>query len=149
MDEKGLPVSLELFDLDKHESEGTKKLFALSGRLVSALKEGEVFIIDELDARLHPVLTREIVNLFNDLGKNSSGAQLVFTTQDTNLLDHHFLRRDQIWFTEKDREGTSHLYSLVEFKIDEDAPFERDYIQGRYGAIPYLGNIREVIQGED
>ena len=141
---KGHPVAKELFDLDKHESEGTKKLFALSGFLVDALEHGKVFIIDELDARLHPLLTQQIVRLFNDKERNPNRAQMVFTIQDTNLLDHHLLRRDQIWFTEKDRQQASHLYSLVEFKIPNDAPFEKDYIQGRYGAIPFLGNIRQV-----
>lgn len=141
---KGSPVATELFDLDKDESEGTKKLFALSGFLVDALENGNVLIIDELDARLHPLLTQEIVKLFNDQEKNVNCAQLIFTIQNTNLLDHKLLRSDQIWFTEKDRLQASHLYSLVEFKIKNDARFERDYIQGRYGAIPYLGNIRQV-----
>ena len=91
------------------------------------------------------MLTQEIVKLFNDQREKSNGAQLIFTVQNTNLLDHQLLRRDQIWFTEKDRLQASHLYSLVEFKIENDAPFERDYIQGRYGAIPYLGNIRQAL----
>ena len=144
LDDEGHPVATELFYLDRHESEGTKKLFALTGPLVDTLKSGEVLIIDELDARLHPLLTQQIIKLFNDPEKNPNCAQLIFTTQDTNLLDHQLLRRDQIWFTEKDHQGASHLYSLVEFKIDNDALFERDYIQGRYGAIPFLGNIRQV-----
>ena len=144
MDDEGHPAARDLFYLDRHESEGTKKLFALSGPLTDTLKNGKVLIIDELDARLHPLLTQQIVRLFNDPEKNANGAQLVFTTQDTSLLDYQLLRRDQIWFTEKDHQGASHLYSLVEFKIDNDAPFERDYIQGRYGAIPFLGNIRQV-----
>ncbi len=149
VDVEGRPVTLELFDLDSHESEGTKKLFALSGPLVDTLKHGKVFIIDELDARLHPLLTQQIIKLFNDAEENSQCAQLVFTTQDTNLLDHQLFRRDQIWFTEKDHLGSSYLYSLVEFKIDDDAPFESDYIRGRYGAIPYLSGVRQVISGEE
>ena len=116
---------------------------------MDTLGKGKVLFVDELDARLHPLLTQEIVKLFNDPEKNPNRAQLVFATQDTNLLDHRLLRRDQIWFTEKDREGASHLYSLVEFKIDNDAPFEKDYVQGRYGAIPYLGNIRQVFLEKD
>jgi len=79
--------------------------------------------------------------------RRQADAQLVFTTQDTNLLDNRFLRRDQIWFTEKDRQGATHLYSLAEFKVRNDASFERDYIRGRYGAIPYLGDIRQVVEG--
>jgi len=145
LDGKGYPVASELFDLDKHESQGTKKLFALSGFLVNALEHGNVLIIDELDARLHPLLTQEIVKLFNDQEKNPNSAQLIFTVQNTNLLDHRLLRRDQIWFTEKDRQQASHLYSLVEFRIPNDALFEKDYIQGRYGAIPYLGDIGRLL----
>ena len=126
-----------------------KSSIALSGILVDALENGKAVFIDELDARLHPLLTREIVKLFNDQEKNAHCAQLVFTIQDTKLLNHQLLRRDQIWFTEKDRLQASHLYSLVEFKIPNDAPFERDYIQGRYGAIPYLGNIRQLSLGDE
>lgn len=143
--ENGQPVADEIFDLDDDESEGTKKLFALSGPLVRTLKHGTVLVIDELDARLHPLLTKEIVSLFNDPVRNPQQAQLVFATQDTNLLDNQLLRRDQIWFVEKDRKGASHLYSLVEFKVRNDATFERDYIQGRYGAIPFLGGLRQVM----
>ncbi len=147
--DSGQPVEPALFDLDEHESEGTRKLLAMAGPLVDTLKFGDILVIDELDARLHPLLTKEIVGLFGDPERNPNGAQLVFTTQDTNLLDPCFLRRDQIWFTEKDRQGASHLYSLVEFKIDENAPFERDYIQGRYGAIPYLGDVRQLFLEKD
>ncbi len=146
-DDSGTMVGHETFNLDENESEGTKKLFALTGPLIDTLKLGHVLVIDELDARLHPLLTREIVSLFNDRQTNPKHAQLVFTTQDTNLLDNRFLRRDQIWFTEKDRQGATHLYSLAEFKVRNDASFERDYIRGRYGAIPYLGDIRQIVEG--
>ncbi len=146
VDDAGQPVTPELFDLDEHESEGTKKLFALSGLLVDVLNYGNVLIIDELDARLHPLLTREIVRLFNDPETNPNHAQLVFATQDTNLLDNRLLRRDQIWFAEKDRQGVSHLYSLAEFKVRNDAIYDKDYIQGRYGAIPFLGDIRQALE---
>lgn len=145
MDDEGQPVGLELFYMDKHESEGTKKLFAMSGPLLDSLKSGDVLIIDELDARLHPLLTKEIVRLFNDPKRNGNRAQLIFVTQDTNLLDNLLLRRDQIWFVEKDRQGGSHLYSLVEFKVRNDATYEKDYIQGRYGAIPFLGGIHQAL----
>ena len=148
VDEEGQPVAPELFYLDRHESEGTKKLFAMSGPLVVALKRGDILIIDELDARLHPLLTQEIVRLFNEPEKNANHAQLIFVTQDTNLLDNQLLRRDQIWFVEKDRQGASHLYSLAEFKVRNDATYEKDYIQGRYGAIPFLGGIRQVLLGQ-
>lgn len=137
------------FDLDVHESAGTQKLVSLAGPLVDTLIRGEVLVIDELDARLHPLLTREIVKLFNNPITNPQHAQLIFTTHDTNLLDNQLLRRDQIWFVEKDRRGASDLYSLAEFKVRNDKAYERGYIQGRYGAIPYLGNFQMLIGESD
>jgi AAA15 family ATPase/GTPase len=107
-------------------------------------------IIDEMEARLHPLLTRELIRLFNSLESNPERAQLILTTHDTNLLSNKLFRRDQIWFVEKDHFSASHLYSLAELKIDDakvrnDASFEDDYLQGRYGAIPFLGGIKKVI----
>ena len=145
----GQPVEPALFDLNEHESEGTRKLLAMSELLVDSLKFGDMLIIDEFDVRLHPLLRKEIVGLFGDPERNPNCAQLVFTTLDANLLDHRLLRRDQIWFAEKDRQGASHLYSLVEFKIDDNAPLKRDYIQGRYGAVPYLGDVRQMVLEKD
>lgn len=135
----------ELFDLDDNESEGTKKLFSLAGPLVDTLKTGKVLAVDELDARLHPLMTCAIIRLFNSKESNPCRAQLIFTTHDTNLLDNKLFRRDQIWFTEKDRRGASHLYSLAEFKIRNDALFERDYIRGRFGAVPFIGDLRRIL----
>lgn len=131
----------EEFDMDQ-ESEGTQKLFALAGVLVTTLKQSKVLIIDELDARLHPLISRAIVGLFNSKETNPRNAQLIFMTHDTNLLSSKIFRRDQIWFTEKNRYGATDLYSLAEYQIPDDAPFENDYIQGRYGAIPYIGNFK-------
>jgi len=123
-----------------NESEGTQKLFELSPYIYDAIREQEVIVVDEFDARFHPLLTRKIVELFNST--ENQGAQLIFTTHDTNLLSSNLLRRDQIEFVEKDRFGASHLYSLVEFKgIRKTASFEKDYIQGKYGAIPFLGDF--------
>lgn len=140
-------IGIETFDLDEHESEGTAKLFALAGPIVDTLKNGRVLIVDELDARLHPLITLTIIGLFNSNETNSRNAQLIFTTHDTNLLSNKLFRRDQIWFTEKDSEGATDLYSLVEYKIKvrNDASFESDYIHGRYGAVPFLGDIRRLI----
>jgi len=131
----------ENFDLQTHESEGTQKLFALAGILINVIKEGEVLIIDELDASLHPLISRAIIELFNSSHTNLNNAQLVFMTHDTNLLSPKLMRRDQIWFTEKNRYGASDLYSLAEYDIPEYISFEDEYIKGRYGAIPYLGNL--------
>jgi hypothetical protein len=140
------PAIQEVFDLDDQESEGTKKLFSMAGPLMNALKEGQLLVIDELDARLHPLMTREIISLFNSRQTNPQHAQLIFTTQDTNLLDNRLLRRDQIWFTEKDRQGATQLYSLAEFKVRNDEAFERNYIQGRYGAVPFLGDLHSIME---
>ncbi|MEH2284358.1 MAG: ATP-binding protein [Nostoc sp.] len=144
-DGKGNPVSTEIFDLDEQESEGTQKVFALAGPLVDTLKNGKVLIIDEFDARIHPLISRAIVELFNSNEINTNNAQLIFMTHDTNLLNNKLFRRDQIWFTEKNRYGATDLYSLAEYKIPDDASFESDYIQGRYGAIPYIGNLNHLI----
>jgi len=144
-DSAGRKDSVELFDLDDHESEGTKKLFSFAGPILDALKKGSVLVIDELDARLHPVITQAIVRLFNCRATNQYNAQLVFTTHDTNLLTNKLFRRDQIWFTEKDRLGATHVVSLAEYRVRNDASFERDYIQGRYGAVPFLGNLQELM----
>jgi hypothetical protein len=144
-DKKGNPVSTEIFNLYVQESEGTQKVFALAGPLVDTLKNGRVLIIDELDARIHPLISHAIVELFNSNETNPNNAQLIFMTHDTNLLNNKLFRRDQIWFTEKNRYGATDLYSLAEYKIPDDAPFESDYIQGRYGAIPYIGNLNHLI----
>lgn len=134
------------FDIDDQESEGTRKLFALAGPLSRSLTEGRVLIIDEFDARFHPLLTRQILALFNDPSTNPLHAQLVATTHDTGLLDNRLLRRDQIWFVEKDSKGASTLYSLAEFKgVRNDKDYERGYLEGRYGAIPYVNFLAEAV----
>jgi len=145
-DADGNYKSIEEFDLESHESEGTKKVFALAEPLVTALKEGEILIIDEFDARLHPLISLAIVKLFNSKEANPNNAQLIFMTHDTNLLSNKIFRRDQIWFTEKNRYSATDLYSLAEYKIRNDASFESDYIKGRYGAIPYIGNLNHLIE---
>jgi AAA15 family ATPase/GTPase len=144
-DTDGKQTSMELFDIEKHESEGTNKLFALAGILLDTLRTGKILLIDELDARLHPLITRELICLFNSNETNPHNAQLIFTTHDTNLLSSQTFRKDQIWFTEKDNKGATDLYSLVEYKVGKNASFERDYIIGKYGAIPFIGNFKELI----
>jgi uncharacterized protein len=144
-DDNGVLVGTESFDLKFQESEGTQKIFAISGLLVDALQEGKTLIIDEFDARLHPLISYAIVELFNKNDTNPNNAQLIFMTHDTNLLTNKLFRRDQIWFTEKNKYGVTDLYSLAEYKIRNDASFESDYIKGRYGAIPYIGNLSHLI----
>jgi hypothetical protein len=131
--------------MDRDESSGTRKSFALSANILRALKEGEVLVIDELDAKLHPNLTRKIIELFNSKKTNPLSAQLVFNTHDTNLLDTDLFRRDQVWFTEKDRYGAASLFSLSDIKgVRKEDPLEKNYISGKYGAIPFLGNFDKL-----
>jgi AAA15 family ATPase/GTPase len=132
------------FILTGQESEGTIKMFELSPFIFNALKDGRTLVIDEFDSRFHPLLTKKIVELFNS--ESNLKSQLIFTTHDTNLLSSDILRRDQIDFVEKDKYGASHLYTLVEIKgIRNNASFEKDYIQGKYGAIPFLGNFSTLL----
>ena len=143
--EDGQVLREDDFYSDDMESDGTKKVIELSGPIFDTLINGKTLIVDELDAKLHPLLTRNIVLLFMDPESNKHGAQLIFATHDTNLLDLSMLRRDQIWFAEKDKVESTDIYSLVEFEEDgqKDAnnkhDIERDYIRGRYGAIPFIG----------
>jgi uncharacterized protein len=99
-------------------------------------------IIDEMDVRLHPLITQSLVGLFNSIETNPHNAQLIFSSHDTHLLTNKVFRRDQIWFVEKDRMGASHLYSLAELKVRNDASFEADYIKGRYGSNPFIGDVQ-------
>lgn len=126
------------------ESDGTQRLIHLLPALYSFQEDAErVVIVDELDSRLHPLVSRLVVQAAATEGNKS---QLVFTTHDTNLLDLELLRRDEIWFVEKDKGGASHLYSLAEFKTRADLKIEKGYLNGRFGAIPFIGNI-ELLTG--
>ena len=138
---EGTQDYVQPFDLDKQESQGTRKLIAMAGPLQSILERGHVLFVDELDARLHPLMTRRIVELFHSPRTNPKGAQLIFATHDTNLLDKTLFRRDQIWFTEKDSQGATHLTSLADYRVRNGAAFEKNYLDGRYGAIPFLGDL--------
>ncbi len=133
------------FDL---ESKGTRKLFSLLGPIMDTIQNGKILIIDELDSRLHTLLTMELIKFFHS--KSNKKAQLIFASHDTNLLRKDIFRRDQIWFTEKDKIGATDLYALVEYKVNQatvrnDASFEKDYLLGKYGAIPFLGDIQKFI----
>jgi uncharacterized protein len=124
------------------ESDGTKQLFYLSGPILDVLNSGSVLVIDEIDTHLHPLLTYAIIELFQSPKSNPKNAQLIFTTHDTNLLDAKRFRRDQIWFVEKDNEGASRLYSLADFKdVRKNSNYEQDYLEGRYGALPYIQGL--------
>lgn len=133
------------FLMKLEESEGSKKMLEVGPLLIDALNEKRVLIMDEFDARFHPLLTQKIVELFNS--EANKGSQFVFVTHDTNLLNARILRRDQICFVEKDKYGASHFYSLADFKgVRNDASFEKDYISGKYGAIPFLGDFSSIIE---
>ncbi len=138
------PADPVTFSLLQDESTGTQKMMLLAGPVIMALAEGWILVADELDARLHPNLVCKIVHLFNSKITNPKNAQLLFNTHDTNLLASGNFRRDQIWFTEKNRYGEATLYSLADFKTDQvrkDDDFEANYVRGKYGAVPYLGNF--------
>lgn len=143
-DENGQMVDHETFELNEIESAGTIKLFGLSGPIFDTLTAGGILVVDELDAKMHPLISRYIVQLFNSRETNPHGAQLIFNTHDTNLLSKETLRRDQIWFTEKNELGETDLYRLMDIVMPNnqpprnDANIERNYINGRYGAIPFI-----------
>ena len=153
-DKMGLVVEKREFPASEMESRGTTKLIALLGPLLDVLVNGKVLFLDEIDSRLHPMITAAIINLFNSPETNPKNAQLICNTHDTNLLDRHLFRRDQIFFVEKNGVSVSHLYSLADFKLKNshgadqkngnESSFEKDYIQGRFGAIPYLGNFSSL-----
>ena len=131
------------------ESNGTRKMFHLFDFFMDALKNGMVLFVDELDAKLHPLLTRYIINLFHNSDTNKGNGQLIYSTHDTVNLNKETFRRDEIWFAEKDKDGVSKIYSLADYKINDvkvrnDATYNKDYLSGRYGAIPVLENF-EVI----
>ncbi|OHE16787.1 MAG: hypothetical protein A2X96_09515 [Syntrophobacterales bacterium GWC2_56_13] len=133
-------VGTVVFDLEENESGGTQKFLSMAGPLLDTIETGKVLIIDEMDARLHPLLTRFILSLFNS-PMNNKNAQLIFASHDTNLLNDKLFRRDQIWFTEKNPYGVTGLYSLIELRgVRKEASFGKDYILGKYGAIPFIGD---------
>lgn len=129
----------------EEESHGTRTLFGLALPLIYTLRSGGLLAVDELEAGLHPLLAAYIVEQFNGRDTNPNGAQILFTTHDTNLLGSTvgdaLLRRDQVWLTEKDPEGSTNLFPLSDFQVRKSENLERGYLQGRYGAIPMLRKI--------
>lgn len=145
-DEAGNAVNSVTFPFRKNESEGTVKYFSLAYPIIDALDNGKRLIIDEFDSKMHPLLTSKIISLFNSSETNRQKAQLIFTTHDTNLLNAGLFRRDQIWFTQKDRYGASELYSLVEYKVRNSAPYEKEYLMGKYGGVPLVGQFEQLFE---
>ena len=140
---EGYEAELNLLE----ESSGTKKLFGLMPFIADSLLTGTTLVIDELDAKIHPVLLRHIIMMFNDMSINKKKAQLIFTSHDLSTMNSEVFRRDEIWFVTKGNAQNSKLYSLVEFKngkgesVRKDAKFDKQYLEGKYGADPYLRKI--------
>lgn len=140
---EGYEAELNLLE----ESSGTKKLFGLMPFIADSLLTGTTLVIDELDAKIHPVLLRHIIIMFNDMSINKKKAQLIFTSHDLSTMNSEVFRRDEIWFVAKGNAQNSKLYSLVEFKnekgesVRKDAKFDKQYLEGKYGADPYLRKI--------
>lgn len=137
-DEKNEPV---FFDISE-ESDGTQKFFAFAGPWLDVLAKGRILFVDELDTSLHPLLVRFLIEIFHNSKTNPHNAQLIFTTHNTSFLAAELFRRDQIWFMEKDRENATNMYPLSDFRARKDEALEKRYLQGRYGALPFIGDLR-------
>lgn len=146
INEESVVVGMVDFDIDERESDGTRKLFNLAGPIVDTLRHGKSLFVDELDAQLHPLLSRRIVWLFNCAETNPKGAQLIFTTHDTNMLSKKLLRRDQVIFVEKTAKThySTKLTPMMSITLNNgakprtDSNYEKNYLEGKYGAIPYF-----------
>ena len=143
----GKKIGERPFLLDQSESEGTRKYFNLLGTFVAAILENRIVVIDEFDARLHTLLTKAILQLFNKAEVNES-AQLLLACHDTALIDKDILRRDQIYFVEKNEFGATRVNSLVEFKARKETAFEKNYLNGKYGGIPILSDLKKAYDAE-
>jgi hypothetical protein len=142
--EDGRTFNMDLGD----ESDGTKRLLDLLPALHQMRKHGGVYFVDEIDRSMHPILVRGLLDFFLSSCANSPG-QLIITTHESHLLDLSLLRRDEIWFAEKDREQATHLYSLADFQVRTDLKIQKHYLEGRFGAIPFLGNLGQLTKGQD
>lgn len=148
INDEGKVVGMVDFEIDERESDGTRKLFNLAGPIVDTLREGKSLFVDELDAQLHPLLSRRIVKFFNCAETNPHGAQLIFTTHDTNMLSKKLLRRDQVVFVEKTAKThySTKLTPMMSITLDNgakprtDSNYEKNYLEGKYGAIPYFAD---------
>ena len=136
--ENGIKKGSVEFEL-KDESAGTIKLLEYGSAILDCINDGDVLMIDEMDKSLHPLLTRELIKIFNNPESNPNNAQLIFVTHDVSLLKNDLFRRDQIWFAEKNIEGSSEFYSIADIKgIRQNVPLDKYYLQGIFGATPVL-----------
>lgn len=141
IDEEGNIDHFQL--LMDQESSGTQRFFSRIGGWLQALENGSLLVVDEIERSMHPLLTRRLIEMVQDSSINTSGAQLLFTTHDALLLDLNLMRRDQIWFAEKnDRSCATELYSLASFSPRKGENVRKGYLQGRFGAIPFIGGDR-------
>lgn len=137
--EHSTPKGSATFELHD-ESDGTQRLYGLVAPVLDCLRDGRVLVVDELDSSLHTLLVRRLITMFQTPELNPNGAQLIFSTHDTSLLDHTLFRRDQIWFTEKDDDQATRLYPLTDFSPRKQEAWERGYLSGRYGAVPFFSD---------
>jgi hypothetical protein len=146
---EGKPVDETSFNIWE-ESAGTIKLLAIGAMMLDALGDGTFLVVDELDKGLHPLLTKALIRLFHNAKTNLKNSQLLFATHDVSLLDNSLLRRDQIWFTEKEGDGATKLYSLSDIRgVRKELPFEKWYMSGRFGATPSINELELVLEPED
>ena len=136
----------------KEESFGTRALFIIGCHILQALQNGSPFFVDEMDSGLHSYVTKLIVDIFRNERINKHHAQLIFTTHDVNLLDQNTIRKDQVWFTEKDKYGVSEIFSLSDFEdVREDTLFAKWYLNNKFGGVPSLQSLEKLFvkNGED
>ena len=145
-DEDGKETAAVTFSMTDNESEGTVKYFSLAYPILDSLENGKRLIVDEFGAKLHTLLLERIVSLFNTKSGNSRNAQFIVTLHDTNLLSSNLLRRDQIWFTQKNGRGESSLYPLSDYRVRSDASYEKDYLLGKYGATPIIDDLLKALK---
>ncbi len=143
-DENQREAGTALFDFFTQTSTGTQQVFALAGPFVDVLLKGKTLVIDELDASLHPLMCRFFIKKFYSRETNYKNAQLIFTTHDISLLDSEILRRDQIWFAEKNKLAATELFSLANLSERKNVSFEKRYLEGRYGALPYIKTLEQI-----
>ncbi len=140
---KGRSVPLDLTE----ESDGTRRLLNLIPALHDLRMRGATYFVDEIDRSMHPILVWKFLEFF--LNSCSSGPrQLIVTTHESNLLDLDLLRRDEIWFAEKDQTGATRLYSMMDFRVRKDLEIRKHYLQGRFGAVPFLGNLDRLLEAQ-
>jgi uncharacterized protein len=133
----------------EEESLGTQSLFSFGCSIIVILIEGGLVMFDEFGANIHPKITAYIIELFQNPKTNPKGAQLIFTSHDNTLQRNQLLRRDQIWFTEKRPDQSTDLYSLADFKVRNDLAIDKAYLDGRFGAVPFLPETVEELLGVD